>query len=123
MCDPLILDRVRERFLNVLLPDQLAKRLRTVLPRNNLIHEIALRVLGSVLARPRVIRGTRAKSLPLLPSGPGGVYNRPLHEARSLTTFNVSIRCYSGTRKTARNFSPKKVGGVGLISGSRSADF
>src|SRR5882757_8485603 len=37
-------------------------------------------------ARPRVIRGTRVKPLPLLPSGPGGVCSRPLHEARSLTT-------------------------------------
>src|SRR5208282_815018 len=41
-------------------------------------------------ARPRVIRGTRVKPLPLLPSGPGGVRSRPLHEARSLTTFNAS---------------------------------
>ena len=37
-------------------------------------------------ARPRVIRGTQAKPLPLLPSGPGGVCSRPLHEARSLTS-------------------------------------
>ena len=36
-------------------------------------------------AKPRVIRGTRVKPLPLLPSGPGGVRSRPLHEARSLT--------------------------------------
>src|ERR1017187_2309979 len=36
-------------------------------------------------ARPRVIRGTQAKPLPLLPSGPGGVCSRPLHGARSLT--------------------------------------
>ena len=43
-------------------------------------------------ARPRVIRGTRAKPLPLLPSGPGGVYGRPLHEARSLTTSNANMR-------------------------------
>jgi hypothetical protein len=42
---------------------------------------------GRENARPRVIRGTQAELLPLLPSGPGGVYNRPLHEARSLTTF------------------------------------
>jgi hypothetical protein len=32
-----------------------------------------------------VIRGTQVKPLPLLPSGPGGVCSRPLHEARSLT--------------------------------------
>ena len=43
-------------------------------------------------ARPRVIRGTRVKPLPLLPSGPGGVYGRPLHEARSLTTNHASTR-------------------------------
>src|SRR5580698_375743 len=39
----------------------------------------------TLYARPRVIRGTRVKPLPLLPSGPGGVRSRPLHEARSLT--------------------------------------
>src|ERR1700730_1667600 len=43
-------------------------------------------------ARPRVIRGTRAKPLPLLPSGPGGVHSRPLHEARSLTTTHANMR-------------------------------
>src|SRR5215470_1278601 len=41
-------------------------------------------------ARPRVIRGTRVKPLPLLPSGPGGVHSRPLHEARSLTNIHAS---------------------------------
>ena len=41
-------------------------------------------------ARPRVIRGTRVKPLPLLPSGPGGVYSRPLHGARSLTRDHCS---------------------------------
>src|SRR6266851_2421443 len=41
-------------------------------------------------ARPRVIRGTQVKPLPLLPSGPGGVRSRPLHEARSLTTSYAS---------------------------------
>src|SRR5271170_1933515 len=41
-------------------------------------------------ARPRVIRGTRTKPLPLLPSGPGGVHSRPLHEARSLTTIHAN---------------------------------
>src|ERR1039458_4264107 len=38
-------------------------------------------------ARPRVIRGTRTAPLPLLPSGPGGVCGRPLHEARDLTSL------------------------------------
>src|SRR5512133_1039421 len=45
-------------------------------------------------ARPRVIRGTRTAPLPLLPSGPGGVCGRPLHEARDLT------RTYRNTRGT-----------------------
>src|SRR3974390_2892656 len=48
--------------------------------------------MGWVNARPRVIRGTRVKPLPLLPSGPGGVCSRPLHEARSLTTTYGSRR-------------------------------
>src|ERR1700722_15388059 len=43
-------------------------------------------------ARPRVIRGTRIKPLPLLPSGPGGVHSHPLHEARSLTTTHANMR-------------------------------
>src|SRR5690242_16117621 len=46
--------------------------------------------VGHGYARPRVIRGTRVKPLPLLPSGPGGVCSRPLHEARSLTTSYAS---------------------------------
>ena len=37
--------------------------------------------------RPRVIRGTRVKPLPLLPSGPRGVCSRPLHEARGLSLY------------------------------------
>ena len=36
-------------------------------------------------ARLRVICGTRRGSLPLLPSGPGGVREHPSHRARSLT--------------------------------------
>jgi len=43
-------------------------------------------------ARPRVIRGTRTKPLPLLPSGSGGVHSRPLHEARSLTTNHANTQ-------------------------------
>jgi hypothetical protein len=46
---------------------------------------------SDVYARPRVIRGTRVKPLPLLPSGPGGVRSRPLHEARSLTNPIVAV--------------------------------
>src|SRR5580693_4282077 len=47
-------------------------------------------------ARPRVIRGTRTKPLPLLPSGPGGVHSRPLHEARSLTTIHANTCWQTG---------------------------
>src|ERR1700745_499837 len=46
-------------------------------------------------ARPRVIRGTQVKPLPLLPSGPGGVCSRPLHEARSLTSYGNSLGTYN----------------------------
>ena len=46
--------------------------------------------MEGIYARPRVIRGTRVELLPLLPSGPGGVRSRPLHEARSLTTFHAN---------------------------------
>src|SRR5947209_19889400 len=67
-----------------------------------------------IFARPRVIRGTRAKPLPLLPSGPGGVYNRPLHEARSLTTHKFTIGVYFGTPSTACSFSPNAVAGAGF---------
>ena len=80
--DALLRDGVFERGADVLLADQLGKRLRPVFPGDDLVHE----GVGGEYARPRVIRGTRAKPLPLLPSGPGGVYSRPLHEARSLTT-------------------------------------
>ena len=73
---------------------------------------------GAYHARPRVIRGTRAKPLPLLPSGPGGVYDRPLHEARSLTTSNGNIQRYFCDSSTACNFSPK---GVAAGAGFRSA--
>src|SRR5450759_1367345 len=41
-------------------------------------------------ARPRVIRGTRVKPLPLLPSRPGAVCSRPLHGARDLTNFRLA---------------------------------
>ena len=86
-------DRVFEGGADVFLADQLRKRLRTVFPGDNLVHE----GVSGDYARPRVIRGTRAKPLPLLPSGPGGVHSRPLHEARSLTTYHASMRgrlCY-----------------------------
>src|ERR1035441_4122001 len=69
---------------------------------------------GECLARPRVIRGTQAKPLPLLPSGPGGVYSRPLHEARSLTNHNLSIRLHLCEPRTACSFSASRVLGIGL---------
>jgi hypothetical protein len=54
-------------------------------------------ILPAIIARPRVIRGTQTKPLPLLPSGPGGVRSRPLHEARSLTNHhpNKSVQTKS----------------------------
>src|ERR1035438_1493877 len=48
-------------------------------------------------ARPRVIRGTRTAPLPLLPSGPGGVCSRPLHEARDLTSLYRNMAPRRGT--------------------------
>src|SRR5947207_2004414 len=71
------------RRAEVFLADQLGERLRPVVTGDDLVH-----AAGNLrkYARPRVIRGTRVKPLPLLPSGPGGVCSRPLHEARSLTT-------------------------------------
>jgi len=48
-------------------------------------------------AKPRVIRGTQGKSLPLLPSGPGGVRDRLLHGARNLTSFIVADETMLGT--------------------------
>ena len=82
MSDALLRNGVLERGADMLLADQLRKGLRPVFPGDNLVHEGRW---PGVYARPRVIRGTRAKPLPLLPSGPGGVHSRPLHEARSLT--------------------------------------
>src|SRR5580700_11091654 len=41
-------------------------------------------------AKLRVIRGTRVKPLPLLPSRPGGVCSRPLHGARDLTISRLT---------------------------------
>src|SRR5579862_3766135 len=83
MRDAPLRNRVFERGLDVFLADQLGERLRPVLAGDDLVHGRREKVQ---YARPRVIRGTRVKPLPLLPSGPGGVRSRPLHEARSLTT-------------------------------------
>ncbi len=93
--DALLRDGVFERGLDVFLADQLRKRLRPVFPGDDLIHGRIERRY----ARPRVIRGTRVKPLPLLPSGPGGVCSRPLHEARSLTTSNASMRGREAAQK------------------------
>src|SRR3954452_21012532 len=49
---------------------------------------------GGHYARPRGIRGTQAKPLPLLPSGPGGVCSRPLHGARGLTSHDFSMYAF-----------------------------
>src|SRR3954467_13906587 len=90
----------------MLLPNELGKILWTILSGDDLVHErdrvrteagtCRLLNLGRThrggIARPRVIRGTQAKPLPLLPSEPGGVCSRPLHEARSLTIHYV-ITC------------------------------
>src|SRR5947209_10697000 len=62
------------------------------------------------IARPRVIRGTRAKSLPLLPSGPGGVYDRPLHEARGLTIHNRTISLLPVTEHCLELFTEQSLG-------------
>ena len=104
--DPVALDRILERFLDVLLADKFGECLRTVLPGDDLIHGVRTAsgiCDGAEYARPRVIRGTRAKPLPLLPSGPGGVYSRPLHEARSLTIHNpiIHITCGVAERLSA----------------------
>src|ERR1017187_1511975 len=53
-------------------------------------------------ARPRVIRGTRTAPLPLLPSGPGGVCGRPLHEARDLTSLHRNMAPLGGLRWACR---------------------
>src|SRR5215472_17578433 len=53
-------------------------------------------------ARPRVIRGTRAAPLPLLPSGPGGVCGRPLHGARDLTNIH-RITGFTGSSFLAKH--------------------
>src|SRR5579872_5800225 len=99
MRDTPLRDGIFESGLDVFLADQLVKCLRPVLASDDLIHVgrcgASLRALSGY-ARPRVIRGTRAKPLPLLPSGPGGVCSRPLHEARSLTTSYATSFAFLG---------------------------
>ena len=53
MRDPLLRDSVFERGANVLLPDQLRKRLRAVFPRDNLVHEGRGRRLCQTPGDPR----------------------------------------------------------------------
>ena len=85
----LLRDRVFQGGPDVLLADQLGKRLRPVFSRDDLVHECDAE-LEDEYARPRVIRGTRTAPLPLLPSGPGGVCSRPLHGARGLTSHYLA---------------------------------
>ena len=101
----LLRDGVFERGLDVFLADQLRERLRPVFAGDDLIHE--RRAHEGAYARPRVIRGTRVKPLPLLPSGPGGVCSRPLHEARSLTTSHASSFEIATRRFRERTFRPE----------------
>jgi hypothetical protein len=76
--DAILRDGVLERGLDVLLIHHVGERLGPVFPGDDLVH-------GWANARPRVIRGTQVKPLPLLPSGPGGVCSRLSHGARDLT--------------------------------------
>ncbi len=76
--DAVLRDGVFERGLDVLLVHHVGERLGPVLAGDDLVH-------GWANARPRVIRGTQVKPLPLLPSGPGGVCGRLSHGARDLT--------------------------------------
>src|SRR2546425_7749185 len=58
-----------------------------------------------------LICGTRRGSLPLLPSGPGGVHEHPSHRARSLTTDSPlpSHRDESSLRRmVTRTVSPRR---------------
>src|ERR1700688_3484720 len=73
-------------------------------------------------AKPRVIRGTRVKPLPLLPSGPGGVCSRPLHEARSLTNYKF-IRCGPGKLGSVEDSSSSENGFFSLTRETVSATF
>src|SRR4051794_31594649 len=93
MGDTALCDRIAQGRADVLLTDQLRELRWPVFPGDDLVHGSALIVLATgrwEYARPRVIRGTRAKPLPLLPSGPGGVCSRPLHGAQGLTNYEFS---------------------------------
>src|SRR5579859_4959745 len=82
--------------------------------------------------RLRVICGTRRGSLPLLPSGPGGVHEHPLHRARSLIcrpfTITITLAEFNcSTHRVARTVASRRTfsrGGVhprlaGLVSFAR----
>src|SRR6185312_12155690 len=86
--DAFLRDRILDGGPGMLLPNKLREILGTVFSGNDLVHGGA----PDGNARPRVIRGTHAKPLPLLPSGPGGVCGRALHEARSLTNTHANMR-------------------------------
>jgi hypothetical protein len=83
------IDRVRQRPRDVLLPDNLAERLRPVLPRDNLVaHGMCCsrdQPLAAMRGTSGTPRHTKTDPLPLLPSGPGGVRGESLHRARSST--------------------------------------
>jgi len=61
--------------------------------------------------RLRVICGTRRGALPLLPSGPGGVHEHPLHRARSLIcrfAFGAGADFICSTSRLARALTPRR---------------
>ena len=91
--DAVLRDGIPQSGFDVLLVQDIVKRLRTVFAGDDLIHGGSCSSAQAVrdrYARLRVIRGTRGKPLPLLPSRPGGVCSRPLHGARNLTNFMVA---------------------------------
>ncbi len=121
--DPPLGDGVFEGGFNVFLADQLAKYLGAILAGDDLVHcgaFVRWRTMQArgAYARPRVIRGTRVKPLPLLPSGPGGVCSHTLHEARSLTTPYAS-KCRLRTLTFGRNLARRNL--VRNVSGSDGA--
>src|ERR1039458_2982256 len=73
-------------------------------------------------ARPRVIRGTRTAPLPLLPSGPGGVCSRPLHEARDLTSTYRNMAPRRDSRSAGGESGSKARGMARLTCRMRSAE-
>ena len=83
MRDPVLRDRVLNGGFDVFLADELAERLRPVLAGDYLIHGGK----GDAYARPRVIRGTRVKPLPLLPSDLRRGLQPPIARSREPDNF------------------------------------